>query len=89
MDFIIDKELLGICMQIVNAKKTKVEWASIESDDYFQNEPYEGGFDATEDAFCFSYYAPDDEEYWFQLTLEEIQDISSGNILIIKIRKAS
>ena len=66
MDINIGKNFVEICSQIIELNKSLEEWMRVESDDYFQTESYEGGFDATEKAFCFSYYTPSGEEYWFQ-----------------------
>ena len=75
MEIKLDEEFLKICESIVSEAKNGEEWAEIESDDMFQTEKYEGGYDATEEAFCFSYYDENKKEYWFQLTLKEIQQV--------------
>lgn len=72
---IIDQELRHILFQIKNENKTLEEWAEIESSDMFQSENYCGGFDATENAFTFSYFAKDSVEYWFQFSLDELEAI--------------
>lgn len=51
------KELFEIFQAIIGENKTAAEWAEIEADDMFQSKHYRGGFDATETAFCFSFYA--------------------------------
>ena len=89
MEKLIDKELLEICKKISNKNKSDDEWALIESDDMFQSKYYEGGYDATEEAFCFSYYSHDGKEYWFQLTLEEVYEIIGGSITNISLREAA
>lgn len=43
----------------------------------FQSNTFEGGFDATENAFTFSFFTGG-KEYWFQLTLEEVSKIPAG-----------
>jgi hypothetical protein len=40
-------------------ERSDVKWADVEASDMFQGVSYAGGYDATEQAFCFSYYAPD------------------------------
>ena len=70
-------ELRDICRDIVGQAKSKEVWRAEESCDEFQTEHFVGGFDATEDAFCFSYYSPEGEK-WFQITLEEVGEIASG-----------
>jgi hypothetical protein len=54
----------------------------------FQEGPYVGGYDAIEAAFTFSYYADDHSEYWFQLTLAEIQEVATGTRTTVDIRAA-
>ena len=75
----IDFELLEICRKIISENKKSEEWDLIESDDYYQTKHYIGGWDSTENAFCFSYY-DDRNEYWFQFNLEEVKKIESGEI---------
>jgi len=87
MQIPVDNELLGICRQILRGNKTAMEWSEIESDDMFQTETYEGGFDATEMAFCFSVYK-DKIEYWFQLSLNEIKNIVDGCLTSIDVTPA-
>jgi hypothetical protein len=65
------------------------EWRLIESDDMFQTSHFCGGFDAIENAFCFSYYDKERKEFWFQIDLEEAQHIVTGTKTSILLRKAS
>ena len=88
MKLSIDKELLEIFKDILNRNLTLSEWSKIESSDEFQTENYCGGFDATENEFCFSYYDTKKVEYWFQKSLKEIEDIKSGKITEFEIRTA-
>jgi hypothetical protein len=74
MKITITDELRAIFRQIVAENRTVDEWALIEADDYYQTDHYACGFDATEMAFCFSFYDTD-KEIWFQLTLEELDDL--------------
>ena len=82
----IEKELIVILNNIISESKSKDEWAEIESDDMYQSENYIGGYDADEEAFCFSYYDSKRNEYWFQLTLDEVEQILLGKIDEINIR---
>ena len=84
---LIDDEFLTICKDILSHQRPVEEWAEIESDDMFQTEHYEGGFDATEMEFCFGVYVAD-REYWFQLSLEEIGEIVDGTRTTINVREA-
>lgn len=88
MQLAIDSEFRTICREIVAENQTEEEWAEAESDDMFQSESYEGGYDADEEAFCFSHYAPDGQEYWFQLTLAEAKAVAKGEDPVIEIRLA-
>lgn len=88
MQLVIDPELRTLCREIVSENHSEEEWAEIESDDMFQSESYEGGFDATEEAFCFSRHTEDGEEQWFQLTLSEVQALAAGEDLVIEARPA-
>ena len=55
-NLLVDNELVGLCVQILGENKASNGWDLIESEDYFQTAHYIGGWDATEQAFCFSYY---------------------------------
>jgi hypothetical protein len=72
---LVDTELKSICENIVHEDLNHSKWIEIESCDMYQTENYCGGFDATEDAFCFSYYNSEITEFWFQITLEEVRMI--------------
>ncbi len=74
----IDEQLLSICSDILKENLSVEEWTEIKSDDMFQTENYEGGFDGTEKEFVFRFY--DNSEYWFQMTLQQVNDISSGQL---------
>lgn len=82
-------EFRDICASIVAEQRSLDAWRAIESDDMFQSEHFCGGFDATENAFCFSYYAADGAEYWFQLTLPEVSFVASGAVQVLALRPAS
>lgn len=88
MQIPITDELRLIFEQIVNEQKTASEWAEIESDDMFQSKSFDGGFDAIEQAFCFSYYDDNGDEFWFQLTLSDIEDLLGGRETVINGRAA-
>ena len=88
MQIVPDDEFLAICREIVSEDHSDEEWAEFESDDMFQTDSYCGGYDTTEEAFTFSYYTPDDQEYWFQLTLNEIRALAAGQQVPIEARPA-
>jgi hypothetical protein len=88
MKISITDELKTICEDIVNEGKSNKDWAEIESDDMFQTESFCGGYDADEEAFCFSYYNHNKNEYWFQLTLDEVSKVVSGEISSFNCRQA-
>lgn len=85
----IDDEFATICLEIVEQNLTAAEWSKIESDDWFQTSNYVGGFDAIEQAFCFTYTSQDGAEYWFQITLLEVDDIVAQMITYIQTRPAA
>lgn len=88
MQIPLTDELRAIFQQIVDERKTEDQWSEIESDDMFQSSSFDGGFDATERAFCFSYYDSGGNEFWFQLTLAEIEDVLAGRRTIVEGRAA-
>tara|TARA_R110002095_G_scaffold122637_1_gene106530 strand:- start:369 stop:635 length:267 start_codon:yes stop_codon:yes gene_type:complete len=83
----INAELFSIFKEIIKENKSEAQWSEIESSDMYQDENFSGGFDATENAFCFSYYDRDREEYWFQVTLDETKKIIDGQINSVIARK--
>jgi hypothetical protein len=88
MKITVSDEFKTICENIIKENKSCKEWAMIESDDMFQTKSYCGGYDADEDAFCFSYYDMNNAEYWFQVDLEEINKILNNELTILDIRPA-
>jgi hypothetical protein len=85
----VTPEFIGICQRIAAEAKSEEDWAAIESDDMFQTESFIGGFDATERAFCFSYFDPSSREFWFQVTLAEVFGVLRGRILQVESQPAS
>ena len=83
----IDKDLLLIFERIKQKNISVKQWSQIESSDMFQTKYFNGGFDATEEAFCFSYYDINDTEYWFQITLDEIYEVLKREKGYIDIHK--
>jgi len=84
----VGQELIEILSSLNAESRTNDEWAELESDDLFQSEHYVGGYDADEEAFCFSYYDVRRNEYWFQVTLEEVVNILHGSVKEIEVRPA-
>jgi len=82
-----DDDLRKICREIIAENKTDLEWSQIESDDMFSSGPYEGGYDAIEQEFWFSYYAPDGTEFWFGFPLEIAAKIDSGAVYFLDLHK--
>lgn len=82
----ISDALLTMLREIVLERRSEDEWALIESDDMFQGDGFEGGFDATERAFCFGCHDAGGREYWFQLTLAEVERLVAGEVLAIEAR---
>ena len=89
MKIAVDDELKRICKNIVSEKLSLFQWREIESDDMFQTDKYCGGFDTTENAFCFSYFHSENQEFWFQITIDEVQKILSGEMIEIDARPSN
>jgi hypothetical protein len=88
MNIPVSDEFKEICLEIVSQAKTDEQWAAVESDDMFQSQNYVGGFDATEMAFCFSYFDSKGAEYWFQLTSSEVLQMATGKKNSVEARPA-
>lgn len=88
MKYEIDEAFVRICKQILAEDNTVEEWYEIQSDDMFQDEKYCGGFESMEDEFTFSLYDENGDEYWFEVTLEEVKDIVGGKLNTVEIRLA-
>ena len=85
----VDDILRSICQDIRQQSFEEQAWAAVESDDWFRKPPYEGGFDATENAFCFSYFAEGGHEYWFQFPLSAVEKVLQGEIQHFEARSAT
>jgi hypothetical protein len=83
----IDNELKTIIKQIIDERKSEQDWRLVESSDMYQSEHYCGGFDQTENAFCFSYYDAEGCEYWFQIALRDCHLINEGKTTEINLRE--
>ena len=83
-----NEQLRSICCSISGEGLSLDAWAEIESSDMFQSSTFCGGFDADERAFVFSWYANDKDEYWFQLSIEEVERIAAGESPMIVGRRA-
>ena len=81
------KDMTDIMQEIARMNLSADGWAEIESCDMFQTENLCGGYDALENAFCFSLY-DGDKEFWFQFTLEDVQAFNNRSVLKIDLRKA-
>jgi hypothetical protein len=79
----IDSELFQIVREINREEMNVKDWVQLEFADRYQTEHYVGGFDSIESAFTFSYYDENKNEYWFQVTLDEISEILLGEKLEI------
>lgn len=84
----VDRELFTICERILKEGRSLEKWRELESDDMFQTANYSGGFDSTEDAFCFSYNERGGGELWFQLTTSQIAEVVAGELKVIEARMA-
>lgn len=84
----VPEEFLSILRNIKAEGKAPEEWAEIESDDMFQSDHFVGGYDADEEAFCFSFFDQDDQEYWFQISFDDVELILNGKMQQIDVRPA-
>lgn len=84
----IPDEFKTLCCRIADERKSIDQWAAVESDDMFQTNSFVGGFEATESAFCFSYYDPEGNEHWFQVTLEEVREVAEGRLTNLEVTPA-
>jgi hypothetical protein len=84
----VTDEFLTLCQEIIDRKLSIEGWRLIESSDMFQSSSFSGGFDAIEDAFCFSYFDENGKEYWFQIDLAEVEQIVDGSKTSLLVRPA-
>lgn len=84
----VNNELLEILNKIASEAKTIEQWKEIESSDMYQTTNYCGGFDSIENEFTFSYHDENSTEYWFQVSLDDIDQLISGQLTEIEIRIA-
>lgn len=73
MKISLSEELVEILEKIKAEKKTLKEWCEIESSDMYQTQHFNGGFDADEEEFTFSYYDDAGNEFWFQFPLNVVE----------------
>lgn len=88
MTHIIYEDLRIICKVILEDNLSIEQWSEIEGDDMFQRGNYIGGFDATEQEFCFSVFIKS-QEYWFQFSLDFAKDIAENKTDSIEVTKRS
>ncbi len=84
----VNDELKAICEKIEIENLSLEDWRETESGDEFQSEHFCGGYDADEDAFCFSYYDANKVEWWFQITLDEVHRIQRKELINVEAREA-
>ena len=85
---LIDDELRAICCEIIEQRWSATEWAARESDDWFKSANYSGGFDATEEEFCFAVIDDGGTEWWFQFPLAAAADVLSHKTTSFECRLA-
>ncbi len=88
MIFEVNDELKEICKSIQAENISVEDWREAESSDEFQSDHYCGGYDADEDAFCFSYYGAGKREWWFQITCDDVNRILCAKLTDIEVRAA-
>ncbi|MEM1324521.1 MAG: hypothetical protein AAGI23_01130 [Bacteroidota bacterium] len=82
-----DDELKELLKEIQQQNKSIAEWKELESSDEFQSAKYCGGFDGTEEKFTFSYFKGK-EEYWFELSTDEVDEVLCGSRVKVELRRA-
>ena len=82
MDIKVDQELKKICIEILKEGFSLDDWNAHESSDWFQSDRYVGGFDATENEFCFSLLEKG-KEYYFQFSLMDVEKILLDEITVL------
>jgi len=85
----VDSELLSIVAEIISMNLTLEDWNKQESSDQFQSEHYVGGYDSDEEAFCFSYYNKDNEEFWFDIAYKDLASLKDKKISVLPLRSPS
>lgn len=85
----IDDEFISICRQIKSEGKSNEEWSAIESSDMFQSAQYCGGYEGIEEEFCFSYFGKSGKEWWFQLSLLDIESVIDGKLRYLDLNEPS
>ena len=86
MELAIDQDLMAICQEIITDNHSEDEWAEMESGDMFQRGRYSGGFDSDDMFFAFS-YDEDGSEWCLSLTLQEVQQVVSGEKATVQVDK--
>lgn len=84
----LEDEFISICQDILKENLDVEGWKMVESSDQFQTNNYCGGFDGVENEFTFSYYDNVRNEFWFQISLDDIGKVEKGIITEVEIRKA-
>lgn len=88
MEINIEDDFKEICIQILAEGKSEAEWDESPACDWFQTERFVGGFESPEKAFTFSYFDEQKQEFWFTLTLEEVNDIVESKKHTLEVRNA-
>ncbi len=88
LDAAAREELRAICASIIQREWSEDVWSAHESDDEFQTSHFCGGFDATENEFCFGFYGNDGKEYWFRFP-SRWQSLASSVDVPLHLREPS
>lgn len=75
----IDPELQVLALELASRDWSLDQWCA-QADQSFESEHYCGGFDSDEQHFCFSGYAEGGNQCWFEFSLEQLQQISRGEL---------
>ena len=83
----VDQDFLEIVKDIVQMNHSEEEWAALESSDMFQRGVYNGGYNAEDRFFAFSFKDESNTEWCFSLTLDEVKQISRKEKTVLEIQK--
>lgn len=82
-----DTQLSMLCRQIASLNQSSDGWSDAALNERVQTDQYVGWYESAAEEFCFSYFAPGGEEYWFELMLDEVSAIAAGEERTVVARR--
>jgi len=83
----ITNDFKHLCERIYAMERTEKDWAKDTGEDFLFSDSFEGRFDPNSNSFCFTYFAPNLNEYEFRINLNEIKEILDGKITHVEGKK--